>query len=85
MIDSGALEKLQAEADALVAEQARAVIDAPWPAADEVGRGVLAGEPARTHVEALETRIRTTGIPPLPALDPGPAFDPKGRTFLEAV
>jgi len=85
VIDKGALEDLRSEADELVSEQARAVIDAPWPEPDEVGRGVFAGEPARIHVEPLLQRVPTDGTVALPPLDPGPEFDRGGQTFLEAV
>jgi 2-oxoisovalerate dehydrogenase E1 component beta subunit len=40
------------------------------------------------HVEVLDPKIRLkpdTTYEPVPALDPGPPFDPKGRTFLEAI
>jgi 2-oxoisovalerate dehydrogenase E1 component beta subunit len=48
---------------------------------------VVAGEPARRHVEPLDdakARFRRK-TPDLPPVDASPAFDPKGRTFLEAV
>jgi len=85
VVATDALAQLQAEAEALVAEAAREVIDAPWPQAEDAGRGVLAGEPARTHVEPLEDRPARWSRPPLPPLDLGPPFDPKGSTLLEAV
>ncbi|HKQ59888.1 MAG TPA: transketolase C-terminal domain-containing protein, partial [Candidatus Polarisedimenticolaceae bacterium] len=43
----------------------------------------FAGEPPRRHVEILEAA--RPSVAALPALEPGPPFDPKGRTFLEAV
>jgi 2-oxoisovalerate dehydrogenase E1 component len=77
----------KAEADALVAAEAQAVIDTPWPDAESAGSGVVAGEPARTHLEPLENgRARfNRKTPELPAVEEAPAFDPKGKTFLEAV
>src|SRR6185369_389468 len=75
------------DAEAIVEEQARAVVDAPWPDPSTVGERVVAGEPARTRVECLDPAVRG-GIsydPPLPALEPNPPPDPKGSTFLEAV
>ena len=85
VIESEALDELRQEAEALVAAQARAVIDAPWPAPEDAGRGVLADEPPRAHVEPLESRPARWSRPALPPVDPGPAFDPQGATFLEAV
>jgi 2-oxoisovalerate dehydrogenase E1 component beta subunit len=83
VIDAARAAALQAEAEALVAGEARAVVEAPWPDPAEAGSGVFAGEPPRRHVDPLET-----GSPApreLPPLEPGPPFDPQGRTFLEAI
>ena len=87
LIARGELARLKADAEALVESQARAVIDAPWPSAEDAGFGVLAGEPARTRIEVLDQQVRSTidFDPPLPALEDAPAFDRKGRTFLEGV
>jgi len=87
VIGKADLAVLQAEADALVAAEARAVIDLPWPEASSAGRGVLAGEPDRRHVEPLENSAARFGrkTPALPPVEDSPAFDPKGKTFLEAV
>ena len=85
VVEKGHLERLWNEAEALVEEQARAVIDAPWPEPREAGVGVFAEEPPRVRVEILDPDIRLKQDPTLPALDPGPPFDPKGRTLLDAV
>ncbi|MBI2834378.1 MAG: hypothetical protein HYX76_08130 [Acidobacteria bacterium] len=87
VIQPGALERLQREAEEIVDEQARAVVDAPWPDPDEASRGVFAGEPPRRRVEVLapERRSAVDYAPPLPAVEPGPPFDRKGRTFLDGV
>jgi 2-oxoisovalerate dehydrogenase E1 component len=71
----------------LVDEQARAVIDAPWPEASLAGAGVFANEAPRVRVEVLDAdiRLKIDADPPLPALEPGPPFDRQGQTFLEAV
>jgi 2-oxoisovalerate dehydrogenase E1 component len=77
----------KAEAEAMVEAEARAVIELPWPDAEDAGRGVVAGEPVRRHVEPLDNaaaRFRRA-TPALPPLADSPAFDPKGKTFLEAV
>jgi 2-oxoisovalerate dehydrogenase E1 component len=77
----------KAEAEALVAAEARAVIELPWPDPESAGGGVLADEPTRRHVEplddaALRFRRKTPALPPV---EKSPAFDAKGRTLLEAV
>src|SRR3954451_1949204 len=75
-------EPLQREAEELVEREARAVIDAPWPNPAQAGEGVFANEPRRTHPPVI-------GEDPSPsaqlALTEEPPFDPKGKTFLEAV
>ncbi len=81
------LEPLKAEATALVETEARAVIAAEWPLAADAGVGVFADEAPRVRLEVLEEQHRTAVNldPSLPALEPGPPFDRKGATFLEAV
>jgi 2-oxoisovalerate dehydrogenase E1 component len=80
-------EAIRREVEALVEEQARLVIDAPWPDAASVGIGVLADEPPRTRIEVLDPglRGRIDIDPPLPPLEPIASRDPKGGTFLDAV
>ncbi|MEA2161937.1 MAG: 2-oxoisovalerate dehydrogenase component [Thermoanaerobaculia bacterium] len=87
VIAAGDLERFQREAEELVEREARAVIDAPWPDAELAGSGVLANEPRRVHIEVLDESVRhaaakNIGLPPI---EEAPAFDAKGRTFLEAV
>lgn len=79
------LAGLEREAEALVENEARKVIAAPWPEASLAGAGVLAGETPRARVEPLETAYRAREAPEIPALETGAPFDPKGSTFLEAV
>ena len=83
----GALADLQREAEAIVEEQARKVIDAPWPEAATAGAGVFSDEvEPRRRVEVItSSRAAFETDPPLPAVDAGPAFDKQGRTFLEAI
>jgi 2-oxoisovalerate dehydrogenase E1 component beta subunit len=76
------VETWKREAAALVEAQARVVIEAPWPVAEDAGANVFASEPPRRRREPLEEGSDTAG---LPALEPGPAFDRKGSTFLEGV
>jgi 2-oxoisovalerate dehydrogenase E1 component len=87
VIRPGQLDKMKAAADAMVERQAQAVIAAPWPAAEEAGDGVFAGEPRRRRIEVLDPdwRLAQDPAPALPPLEPGLPFDKKGRTFLEAV
>jgi 2-oxoisovalerate dehydrogenase E1 component len=90
LITPADLERFKREAEAIVEEQARAVIDAPWPDPADAGRGVFAGEKPRVHVEVLDPDVRFAirGRDPeglsLP-LDPGPPYDPNGHTFLDAI
>jgi len=86
LIGAADLDRFEREADAIVEQQARAVIDAPWPEPSAAGGGVFASEPPRVHVEALDPAIRLRREPDdeLP-VEAAPPFDPKGRTLLEAV
>ena len=93
------VETLRREVEALVEEQARAVIDAPWPDGRQAGAGVFANEPPRSHVEVLDPAFRLTAGDTEAAtrensavsavsrglVEQAPAFDAKGKTFLEAV
>jgi 2-oxoisovalerate dehydrogenase E1 component beta subunit len=81
----GDLARMKVEAEELVESQARQVIDAPWPDAAIVGGSVVAGDPPRRRAEPLEPGRRASASPEVPQLEPGAPFDPKGRTFLEAV
>ena len=88
VISAGELARIKSEAEALVEEQARAVVAAPWPDARDAGKGVLTDEPARVRIDVLDPAVRlATGReqPALPPLDPNAPRDPKGSTFLEAV
>jgi 2-oxoisovalerate dehydrogenase E1 component len=87
VLSPGDAEAMTREVEALVEAQARAVIDAPWPAPADAGVGVFAGEPPRVRVDVLDEPFRRTidYDPGLPAVETGPAFDKKGNTFLEAV
>ncbi|HEY0142749.1 MAG TPA: thiamine pyrophosphate-dependent enzyme [Thermoanaerobaculia bacterium] len=78
------LEALKREIEQLVEREARAVIEAPWPDAEDAGRGVFANETPRKHVEVLDDEVRR-GPAGLPEVEEAPPFDAKGRTFLEAV
>ena len=101
--EPGDLVRLKREAEAIVEEQARAVIDAPWPDGAQAGAGVFANESPRRHIEVLDPVIRLTAehaesaeqdrsafsapsaVDRVRAIESAPPFDPKGRTFLDAV
>ena len=81
------LDAMKRGAETLVDQEARKVIDAPWPERELAGRDVVAGEERRVHIEVLEPewRIRAAENVALPEVEEAPPFDPKGKTFLEAV
>ncbi len=86
ILGDGDLERFQSEASALVEEEARKVVSAPWPEPEVAGRGVFANEPPRRRIEVLEPQARgrlVSGVLLRP--EPGLPFDAKGKTFLEAV
>ena len=95
VIKAGDLDRFKRDAEAIVEEQARAVIDAPWPEGSQAGVGVFANEPPRVHVEVLDPTVRlkadttadvVSGFSrTVDSVEPAPPFDPKGRTFLDAV
>ena len=86
LIAAGDLDRFKREVDALVEEQARAVVEAPWPDPAAAGTGVFAGEPPRARVEVLDPQVRLAGASDDDLeVEPAPPFDPKGRTLLEAV
>jgi 2-oxoisovalerate dehydrogenase E1 component len=87
VISSADVEAWKKEIETLVEEEARKVIDAPWPDGAEAGQGVFANEPRRAHIEVLDEAHRQDGARNigLPAVEEAPPFDPKGKTFLEAV
>ncbi|MBI4885918.1 MAG: hypothetical protein HY824_02390 [Acidobacteria bacterium] len=88
LLARGDLDRLKEEAEAIVETEARAVIDAPWPEPERAAEGVFASEPPRIRVEPLESSVRVRGddpARPLPSLEPGLPYDPRGRTLLEAI
>jgi len=84
-IANGDLARFQAEAQALVEEEAQKIVAKPWPEKQRAGENVLAGEAPRLRAEPLDPSARGRSEPELPPLETGPASDPKGKTFLEAV
>ncbi len=84
VIEQGGLDAIKREAAALVAAAAERVVAAPWPAGDEAGADVVAGEEPRRFVEVLEHRRPASPVD-LPPVESGPPVDRKGNTFLEGV
>jgi 2-oxoisovalerate dehydrogenase E1 component len=58
LLAAGDVDRFKSDAETVVNDQARLVIEAPWPEAIEAGAGVFAGEPGRARVEILDPRIR---------------------------
>jgi 2-oxoisovalerate dehydrogenase E1 component len=87
ILGSEELERWKSEVEQLVEGEARAIIDAPWPDRTLAGEGVVANEPRRQFIEVLDEGYRhvQAAQTTLPPLESGPPFDPKGKTFLEAV
>jgi 2-oxoisovalerate dehydrogenase E1 component len=87
VIGGGDVDALKRDAEALVEEQARAVIAAPWPVAEGAADGVLDDEPPRRRVEVLEParRLSVDLDPPLPEVELALRFDNTGHTFLDAI
>ena len=100
VIAAGDLDRWKAEAETIVEAEARAVAALPWPDGAEAGSGVFADEPRRVHVEVLDPEVRLKPDPASVVVsgfswtvdggfsrtvEPAPAFDSKGSTFLEAV
>ena len=76
------IEDWKNEACAIVDEQARLVIAAPWPQPADAGAGVFAGEAPRRRREPLTEEPATVDDP---VVEPGAPFDRAGSTFLEGV
>jgi 2-oxoisovalerate dehydrogenase E1 component len=99
LLAPGDLDRMKHDAEALVETEARAIIDAPWPEAAQAGIGVFKDEQPRVHVEVLDPAVRFRGQTAEPdgsaasascavssgRVEEAPPFDPKGRTFLDAV
>jgi 2-oxoisovalerate dehydrogenase E1 component len=85
VIAAGDFARLKREAEELVEAAARQVIEAPWPEPELAGARVFQSEPPRRPAEPLDPAARSASAVSLPPLETGPPFDPKGRTFLEAV
>lgn len=87
LLAAGALDLIKRDAATLVEAAAQLVVEAPWPAAEEAGAGVLADEPPRRRIDPLEptARARDNHDPALMAVEQGPPFDRSGATLLDAI
>jgi 2-oxoisovalerate dehydrogenase E1 component len=86
LLKRGDLDRMKAEADAMVEAEAQAVIAAPWPDPESVTGRVIADDPVdRSRVEILDRDDRTKADLPVLEVEAAPPFDKKGMTFLEAV
>lgn len=83
---AGELTSWKTEIEALVEAEAQSVIAAPWPDVANLTTGVLANDPVdRARVEVLDRDLSAPARVTLPTVEPAPAFDKKGTTFLDAV
>jgi 2-oxoisovalerate dehydrogenase E1 component len=86
VVKAGEAEAWKREIEQLVEAEARKVIDAPWPDGASAGDGVFANESRRLHIEVLDEAWRQKqGAGNILRVEEAPPFDPKGKTFLEAV
>ena len=86
VIEAGTLALWRDEAEAMVEEEAQAVVAAPWPDPSTVGDGVIEGDPRpRARVEVLDRDAATPAKSPALEVEAAPPFDKKGMTFLDAV
>jgi len=87
IIEASDLNRFKQEAYGLVENEARAVIDAPWPEPASAGTRVYAGDAIQRRVDPLESesRLPIDLSPSLPPEDRGLSFDRKGHTFLDAI
>ena len=86
LIDASTVDDWKREVEEIVESQAKLVVEADWPSADDVGVGVLDGEPARVRIDVLDPdRLVAREPHAMPGLEPFGPFDRKGQTFLEGV
>ncbi len=88
LISAADVARWKAECEALVEEQAQAVIAAPWPDPASGTAGVFANDSVnRARIEVLDRDLSAPALGALGrlAVEPAPPFDKKGTTFLDAV
>lgn len=77
LLEEGELHAWKKEAEAMVRAEAEVVIAADWPKPETVGMRVVAQSAASRSAQLADPReLQVESAPP---------FDPKGRTYLEAI
>src|SRR5262245_1168479 len=81
VIASADVDRYKEEARALVEEEARAIIDAPWPEPASAGARVYAADSTHARLDLLEPepRLAIDLSPRLPPIDAGLPFDRTGH------
>jgi 2-oxoisovalerate dehydrogenase E1 component len=81
------LQRFKQDAQAVVDNEAQAVIDAPWPEPSQAGTRAYADRPPQQRTDPLEPGPRLAlGLnPPLPREEEGLPFVRRGHTFLDAI
>ena len=86
IVESGEVTRWKEEVERAVEAEGRKVIDAPWPEGSDGGKDVFGDQAPLQRIEILDEAIRSTAVgQSLPAIESAPPFDPRGRTFLDAV
>ena len=86
LLKRGELDRLKADAEAIVETEAQAVVAGAWPDAAAVTENVIANDPVdRARVEVLDRDDRAAAGPLTLEIEAAPPFDKKGMTCLEAV
>jgi len=86
LLAPGDVQLMKDRAEAMVEEEARAVVAAPWPDPARVTSGVIANDPtSRGRIEILERDGRAPIAVEALSVEQAPPFDKKGMTFLDAV
>src|SRR4051812_1732186 len=63
LIEADTIDEMKREAESMVDSQAKLVIAASWPPAEDAGVGVLHGEPRRVRVDVLDPGVRAPREP----------------------
>ena len=87
IIEATDLQRFRDDAQTQVEQEARAIIDAPWPEAEQAGMRVYACDSVQKRTDPLEpgNRLAIDLDPPRLQEDAGLPFDRKGQTFLDAI
>ncbi len=87
VIRNADIVKFRGEAEKMVKQEARSIVEGDWPDSEDAGRGVFAASGIAVRVDPLDgaTSSESRHTPPLPPVDPGAPFDSDGQTFLEAI